>query len=409
MSKKIKNIEKAAERIKKAVKNKERVILYGDSDLDGIVSVVILGEAIKTLGGSIDQVVFPNREEDGYGINLKALEYLRKYAPVAGPSAAIPATKGGLGTLLITLDLGIANVKEVEIANKMGFEVVIIDHHQILDKLPKAKIIVDPQQKGDNSPYQYLCNGGLVFKLAQELLGDNFSENLKNSFLELTALATIADMVPQIEDNKTYIENGLRSLAKTFRPGLKAFSDILNKEDTLTDTVPKIISALSAAESTGFSTGGGSVSGGKNESYQLLTNSSYQKCAEMAENLLAKAKLKQQKIKEIVNEVERRIAQKPSETIIFEGDLAWKLTLTGPVASVIAAKYQKPTFIYRKMDKESAGSVRILNDNHNSVEAMKKCSDLLMTYGGHPKASGFRIKNENLDKFKNYLIDYFKR
>ena len=426
---KIKNIDKAAERIKQAVENKERIILYGDSDLDGISSVVILEEGIKNLGGEVCAVVFPNREDDGYGINLKALEFLREKAPA----------------LFITLDLGIGNVKEVEIANKMGFEVIIVDHHQILDKIPDAKIIINPNQEGDNYSFKDLCNAGLTFKLAEEILGDPISDNLRNSFLELVALATIADMVPQVDENKTFIEEGLRSLKNTFRPGLKAFLDILGIGEVLAGKFTKIISALNAAESTSFSAEGVSspkanaplehASGGKNESYELLTSPSVQKCRELAEKLITKTQYKQQKIQEITEEVERRISsrlqdpdkvedsrqsrnnrgsaiesgQNPNEAIIFEGDPAWKLLLAGPVASIIASKYQKPTFIFKRGDEESCGSVRSLKEGRNSVEAMKFCSDILITYGGHPKAAGFRIKTENLEKFRERLNDYFKK
>jgi len=390
---KIKNLKEVSERIKQAVKNKEKIILYGDSDLDGITSVTIMEETIKNLGGQVTTVVFPNREIDGYGVNLKALEFLSKLAPA----------------LFITLDLGIGNVEEVEIGNKMGFEFIIVDHHEPAETLPKAKIIIDPKQKGDKSGFQYLCNAGLAFKLAEEILADNFSENIKNSFLELTALATISDMMPQVEDNKTFIEIGLRNLQKTFRPGLKVFLDIFKENNEPLVNSGRIISALNTAESTGFSSEGGSASYGKNESYNLLTNSSVIKCREIAENLLAKLEYKQQKIKEISEEVERRVAKNPNSPIVFEGDPAWKLTLAGPVASIAASRYEKPIFIYKKMDTESTGSVRSLKEGASSIEAMALCKELLITYGGHPKASGFRIKNENLDQFKQCLIEHFKK
>ena len=383
MKHKIKNIEQAAKRIREAVTNKEKIILYGDSDCDGISSIVILGEAIKSLGGYITAVAFPDRELDGYGMNFKALDVLQKYAPA----------------LFITADLGIANVKEVDAANTMGFEVLIIDHHQVLDALPKANIIVDPQQKDDDSGYGYLCNTGLIFKLIEEMLGDSFSEIQRNSLLELTALATISDMVPQIDDNKIFIEEGLRSLKNTFRPGLKALLDVLGPGEAAAQGYLRLISCINAAESIDFN----------NQAYELLTSSDSQTCRDIAETLLAKVILKQKNIKDIVQEVERRIAKKPDETIVFQGDPAWKLTLAGPVASIIASKYEKPTFIYRKMDEESAGSVRSLKDGQNSVEAMKSCADILITYGGHPKASGFRIKNENLEKFKERLMQHFNK
>ncbi len=379
---KIKNIEKAAERIKKAVQNKERIILYGDSDLDGISSVVILEEAIKSLGGHVDCAFFPDRENDGYGINLRALEMLKDKAPA----------------LFITLDLGIGNVKEINIANEMGFEVIIVDHHETLAGIPNASIIVDMKQPSDDYPFKGLANVGVTYNLCMELLGDKISQNLKNSFLELAALGTIADMVPQIEQNQEIIEQGLRSLKNTFRPALRAFLDILGNGEVFEGSLPKIISALNAAESVNF----------ENESYALLTCSDKQKCKKIAEMLLNKNFNKQMQIKNIVQEVERRIAQKPDQAIIFEGDPAWRLTWAGSVASIMCSKYEKPVFIYKKMDKESCGSVRNPKDT-NSVDAMKTCCDFLLTYGGHACASGFRIKNENLNKFEGCLNNFFKK
>lgn len=375
---KIKNIEKAAERIKKAVANNERIILYGDSDLDGISSVVILEEAIKCLGGHIDVAFFPDREADGYGINLKALEMLKDKAPA----------------LFITADLGIGNIKEVEVANKMGFEVLIVDHHETLGGVPAASIIVDPKTPDDPYSFKGLANVGVAYNLCLEILGDKISPNLKNNFLELAALGTIADMVPQVEQNQQIIEEGLRSLKSTFRPALKAFFEILGWDNS----IQKIISALNAAESVNF----------ENESYQLLTCPDIKKCKETAQMLLGKNSNKQTQIKNVVQEIERRILKKPDQPVIFEGDPAWKLTWAGSVASILCSKYEKPVFIFKKMDKESCGSVRNPK-NTNSVDAMKTCEDFLITFGGHANASGFRIKNDDLQKFENCLNNFFKK
>ena len=378
---KIKNIQLAADRIRKAVANNERIILYGDSDLDGISSVVILEEAIKSLGGHIDVAFFPDREKDGYGINLRALEMLKQKAPA----------------LFITLDLGIGNIKEVEIANKLGFEVIIVDHHETLFGIPAAAIIVDPKQLEDDYPFKGLANVGVTYNLCMELLGKNISQNLMNSFFELAALGTIADMVPQVEQNQEIIEKGLRSLKNTFRPALRAFLEILGNGEVFEGSLPKIISALNAAESLNF----------ENESYELLTGSDNKKCKELAEMLLGKNFNKQLQIKNIVEEVERRISKKSEQAIIFEGDPAWHLTLAGSVASIMCSKYKKPVFIFKKMDEESCGSVRNPKGT-NSVEAMKTCADFLITYGGHAQASWFRVKNENLKKLESRLNDFFK-
>jgi len=382
MAKKIKNIEKAAERIKKAINNNERIILYGDSDLDGISSVVIFEEAVKSLGGHADSVYFPDREADGYGINVKALNFLKSKAPA----------------LFITFDLGIGNLKEVDLANQMGFEVVIVDHHESLFGVPNASIIVDPKQQGDNYKFKGLANVGVTYNLCLEMLGKDISKNLNNSFLELVALGTIADMVPQVDQNQEIIEEGLRSLKNTFRPSLRAFLDILGDGKVFDDSLPKIISALNAAESVNF----------QNESYALLTSPDIKICTNIAQGLLNRTQSKQLMVKNIVQEVERRISQKGDDPIIFEGDPSWKLTLAGPVASIICNKYGKPAFIFKKLDRESCGSVRNPKGT-NSVDAMKECNSFLLTYGGHAQASGFRIKNDHLDKFRDCLHKYFEK
>jgi single-stranded-DNA-specific exonuclease len=211
-------------------------------------------------------------------------------------------------------------------------------------------------------------------------------------------LGTIADMVPQVQQNQEIIERGLRSLKNTFRPALRVFLEILGNGSVFEGSLPRIISALNAAESLNF----------ENESYALLTSSDKNRCKEIAETLLNKNFNKQLQIKNIVQEVERRISQKPDQAVIFEGDPAWKLTMAGSVASIMCSKYAKPAFIFKKMDKESCGSVRNPKDT-NSVDAMKTCSDFLITYGGHACASGFRVKNEDLLKFESKLGEYFKK
>ena len=176
---KIKNLTKAANRIKKAILQKERIILYGDADLDGITSVLIAEEAIKSLGGNIVARYFPEREKEGYGVTPKGLEYLKEHAPA----------------LLVTFDLGISNFKEIPMAKKLGFSVIVVDHHKVLDKLPKADIIVDPKQPGDKYPFKEFAACGLSLQLAKELLGKKMSDALYQSMVELAAMGTIADMM----------------------------------------------------------------------------------------------------------------------------------------------------------------------------------------------------------------------
>jgi len=375
---KIKNLKKAAERIQKAVKNKERIILYGDSDLDGVTSVIILKEAIKNLGGQIDSVYFPDRETEGYGLNEDALNYLKDKVPA----------------LLIILDCSIGNFEEVKLAKKIGFEVIIIDHHEPLKKLPPASIIVNPKQKGDKYPFKEFANVGLVFRLVEVLLKEKLSPGLRNNFLELTAIATIADMVPQTDDNLEFLGEGLASLKETVRPSLKAFWQILGKDSSLQFFAQKVISACHA----------GGTPNHLNKGYSLLTFTSSKQAEVLIKELLEKAQARQARVKEIAEEIEERDL---GDSVVLEGDDSWLVLMLGPAASRVCHSQKKPVFLYSEKNDCCQGAVRT-PPGINGVKAMAHCSKFLEAYGGHPQAAGFRIQKENLDKFKTCLIKYFK-
>jgi len=379
----IKNFKKAAERIKKAIANKEKIILYGDADLDGATSVIILQDSIKSLGGEIAAVYFPEREVEGYGITEKGLTVLKKQAPA----------------LFIALDCGIGNFKEVKLAKSLGFEVMIIDHHEMLDGLPEAQIIVDPKQTGDEYPFKDFSAGGLTFKLAEVLLGNKLTEGLRKNFLELVAISTIADMMPQKSENKIFVEEGLSFLEDSWRSGIRAFMETepFKKYANVNQKVSQIISILNIRD----------VKNNLPASFRLLVCPSLEKAKEIIAELLKKAKERKKRIGEIEEEVEKRLQVK-EEPIIFEGGKDFDLTLISSVASTICQEYSKPTFLYKKMEKESHGTVRTPKQI-NGVSLMKKCSKYLLTYGGHPQAAGFRLKNVNLERFKNCLIKNSQR
>ena len=377
----IKNLKKAAERIKKAIRNKEKIILYGDADLDGVSSVIILKESIKNLGGEVIAVYFPDREIEGYGISKTALSHLKQFSPA----------------LLIALDCGIGNFKEVKVAKKLGIEVIIVDHHEVLDKLPAAKIIVDPKQKSDKYSFKGLANTGISFKLSEAILGEKMSPVIRNNFLEMVALATIADMMPQEDENKVFIEDGLNDLENSWRPGIQAFfeTEIFDHYLNLNQKVSKIISLLNVRD----------VENNLPASFRLLTSPSVEDSKKLIEKLLEKSFQKKEKIEEIIREIESRLLKK-QEPIIFEGAAHFEVMLISSVASTLCHRYKKPSFIYKKLEKESQGTVRT-PAGINGVSLMKKCKKYLITFGGHAQASGFRVKNENLEKFKECLIDNY--
>ena len=374
----IKNLKKTANRILKAIKNKEKIILYGDTDLDGATSVIILKESIRSLGGEICAVYFPNRETEGYGITKKALLCLKKLSPA----------------LLIALDCGIGNFKEIKLANEMGFSVIVIDHHKVLDELPEADIIVDPKQEGDNYPFKEFATVGIAFKLSKLLLKKKMTESLEKSFLELTALGTIADMMPKADENKLFIEKGLKTIENSWRPGISVLlgAEFLDQYD-LNTKVSKVISMLNVRD----------VENSLPVSFRVLTSSSSEELKGMVEKLKKKSEERREKINNLVHEVEKRVFQS-KDSIIFEGSSDWEYMLISAVASILCRDFEKPTFIYKQLKKESQGTVRSTSDI-DSVSLMKKCKEYVITYGGHPRASGFRIKNENIEKFKNCLIE----
>lgn len=384
----IKNLQSAAKRILQAVKNKERIILYGDADPDGAASVIILKEAIEEQGGSVLAVYFPDREKEGYGINEKALRYLAK------------RTSG----LLIALDCGIGNVQEVELAKKLGFEVIIIDHHQVPPGLLPGTLVVNPNQKTDKYPFKGLSSAGIVYRLVN-YMSCGIDGREPNDFLSLAALSTLADQMPLLDENRRLVKEGLRELFFTERKGMLALLEFFGFSRTsrlsrskirffIGEARQKIVPILNAAK----------IKNHLNEAYLLLTRDSLAKARLIVRELVGRAEKRRQEIQKIFEEIEHRSQDK---TVVFEGAVSWTLSCLGPVASKICQKRGLPTFLFKKMANISRGTVRV-PPGVDAVKAMNSCSELLQTYGGHAPAAGFTVKNKNINKFKKCLTEYFR-
>ncbi|MDO8264785.1 MAG: DHH family phosphoesterase [Candidatus Parcubacteria bacterium] len=381
MEKKFKNLDKVINRVLTAIANKEKIILYGDSDPDGVSSVIIFKEAIEALGGKINAFFFPDREKEGYGINKTALNILKSKAPA----------------LFIVFDCGLGNIEEVDMAKKMGFEVIIIDHHEPLPKKPNASLIINPKQKGDLYPFKTFACAGVVYKIAKALLSSAGKKHKLESFLELVAIATISDQMPIEADNKKLINDGLLSLNLTERPALKALIKLTKYTGNGIDEIrQKIVPPLNASNAKDH----------LNDAFIFLIEKNKGKAEKLARLLMKKQEIRKKEIKRINEETEFKIASS-EESIIFEGDKSWPLVLLGPVGSKVCQKHNKPVFLYRHLKKESPGAVRT-PIGCDGVKAMVSCRKYLGIYGGHPKAAGFRLKNENLKDFKKCLIKYFK-
>jgi len=386
MEKHFKDFETLKQIIFQETSKSTRFILYGDADLDGVSSVIILKETLELLNPKYKhsqlKIYFPDRERDGYGITQRALSDLKKEAP----------------GIFVALDCGITNFKEVKEAQKLGFRVIIIDHHQVLEKLPEAEVIINPKRKDDPYPFKLFSTAGIVYKVCKGILIESNISWRPEAFLELVALATLADQMPLQDENKKLVEEGLRALEYTQRLGIQVLKEITQyQEGNQIDLFQKIIAPLNSSERRDHLT----------ESFILLTTQSPKIARIIAQDLYQKSLEKKERINQILEEVEKRI-QNSALPIIYEGDPSWPTVLIGIVASKLLQKYKKPTFLFKIQNEESICSAR-LPKGYDGVEALKYCSELLETYGGHPPACGCRLKTQNLEKFKEKLIEYFQK
>lgn len=377
----IKNLKKVAKRLKQAIKKQEKIIIFADADLDGTTSAIILEETIQNLSGQVDLVYFTDRDEDGYGLTEKALDNFIKKAP----------------GLLVLLDCGIGSFEGIKKASQAGFEVIVIDHHEILGKLPKPALIVDPKQPKDKYPFKKLANVCLTYKLSEAMLAKKMPETIRKNFLELGALGVIADMMPEEDYNKKVIEEGTLCLKETFRPGFLALIDFVKKDgDTPRNIFQKIVTILNITGSENNLT----------ESYLLFKEKNLSKAKEMVRNLSEESKKRQMRIQEITEQAV--FSDKLGNNIVFIGNEMWEQVLTGPVASRVCNKTKKPTFIFKISKEKCRGSVR-MPDKRDGVLAMKVCENFLEVYGGHPPAAGFTTSKDKIEGLKRCLESYFSK
>ncbi len=367
----MKNLKKVSKRIKDAVKNNEKIVLYCDADLDGVVSAIVLEETIEKIKGKVS-VYVSNREKWGYGLSKKAVLYMKKESPA----------------LLISLDCGISNFDGAEEAKKQKLELIIIDHHKTLGRLPSAKIILDPMQKGDKYPFKKLANAGIAYKLSEEILKDNFLDK-RNHFLEIVSLATIADMVPKEEDNKKILDEGLKLLENPQNKSLYVLKKKLKKE-----FLDKTVSLLNVSKAKGR----------VNKTYFFLKT----KKEDVAKSILKEMEKDHKERKKKMETEQKRLFSKIKEddVIVFE-EGEFPSYLAGSLASKVIRKYKKPVFLYVKDKDGVRGSVRVLT-GQDSVEAMSSCKKYLQSFGGHAAAAGFILEEKNIENFKRCLVKYFK-
>ena len=371
------DMEKAAARIRSAIESKERILVYGDYDVDGLTATALLYTTLKRYGAHVHNYI-PDRVKEGYGLNVEALENARK-----------EGTK-----LVIAVDCGITAAEEIGFLNKHRIDSIIIDHHQpVNDKLPEASAILDPFTPGCSYPYKYLASVGLVYKLTQAL---GWS---KEEDLDLVALGTISDVAPLTGENRILIKHGLKYLAKTQRTGLRALMEIAGigkKKEFYTETVGFILGPRLNAS--------GRMNSSMHSLKLLLTDDKEEAkklAGELDKSNRDRQAMEAEILKEAVAKVEREVNFKEHRVIVLHGD-KWHPGVIGIVASRIVEKFYRPTILVAFNENTGKGSGRSIKNFH-LFEALSKCKEHLIEFGGHEHAAGITISRENIDAFRDSL------
>lgn len=375
------NMGAAAEKIWQAIDDKKKIRVYGDYDVDGMCASAILYEGLKDLGAEVD-VYVPDRIEEGYGLNEKAVEKI--YADGTG--------------LLVTVDCGISSAKEVALAKKLGMEVIVTDHHQLPEELPKC-IIVNPAMALDKkAKWSNLCGAGVSFKLVQALYEwkygqENVWKNTKK-LLDLAALATIADIVPLRGDNRIIVKFGLEVLAQGGRIGLRELAKVAAGNNNIEMTT--MLASFGLAPRLNACGRIGDVHTG----LELLLTKDKDKAWAIAKRLDEENRDRQNIERQIFEEALLNVADGTTDAhrgIVVCGD-NWHPGVIGIVASRIAERFYTPVIVFTRNNSLYKGSGRSIEGFHLQ-QALAKCADILESFGGHAQAAGLSIKAENMDEF----------
>jgi len=375
-----KDMEKAVERILEAKKKKEKVAVFGDYDVDGVTSSALLYKVLCKMKLK-PEVYIPDRKQEGYSLNMGALRYLKKKKI----------------DLIITVDCGIRDFKEISQTQKWGIDVILTDHHLPNTKIPSAFAVINPKNKREKYPFKNLAGVGVAFKLASALIQKAgkkyFEEGYDKWLLDLVALGTVADMVPLIGENRTLVKYGLIVLSKSKGRGIRSLFE--------TARVPLSKSSIPTTQQISFQIAPRINAAGRmdhaNISFELLTSNSKKETAEIAQKLEKKNGKRQRVTDKIVGEIEGKI--KPSQKIIFEGSKEWPVGILGLAAGKICEKNARPVFIYHQGKTKCRGSIRSI-PKFKVIPSLEKCKEFLEDFGGHDLAGGFTFKTSQRKKLE---------
>jgi len=381
---KLMGMQETIERICKAMDQKEPIVIYGDYDVDGVTATALLVELLQSLGGNAREYI-PNRFDEGYGINNDALKALKQ---------------DGV-TLVISVDCGIRSPAEAAYAGELGLDLIITDHHQPANDLPKAYAIVNPKQTGDEYPDKELAGVGVAYKIAEALIEARKSDFDKSQLLDLVALGTVADLAPLTGENRYLVRKGLERIRATSRQGLFSLANVAELNISLT-----------TATNIGFVLGPRLNAAGRLESalaaFELLTTRDVMRAGQLALQLDQNNRDRQALTRLIQEQAEAMVlADDPQADILFAVHPDFNTGVVGLAASRLAETYYRPAVVGQIGDETTRCSCRSIPEFH-ITEALDRCADLLVRHGGHKAAAGFTVRNENLNELKARLKEYAK-
>ena len=377
----LKDMEKAVNRIKTAQKNKEKITIYGDYDVDGITSIAILYKHLSSMGFEVDYYV-PDRIQEGYGVNRDALDKIKE-----------SGTK-----VVITVDTGITAVEETEYAKSIGMDIIITDHHECKETIPEAYAAIDPKRKDCKYPFKNLAGVGVAFKLIQALDDQSSVDELMEKYSDLICLGTVADISPLVDENRIIVTKGLEKFRNTENIGLKALIDvsITNSKPITTSTIGYIIAPrINASGRLGCAS----------RSVEMFLTSDKDRAYELANGLCEENTIRQQTEQNMFAQALEYIENNPQikdDQVLVIPHENWHHGIVGIVSSKITEKFYKPSILFAIDGDEAKGSGRSIS-GFNLFEALEESSHLLEKFGGHELAAGLSIKTENIEKFREAI------
>ena len=378
------DMEKAVKRLNKALGNKEKIMVYGDYDVDGTTAVSLVYKYLRLYSSTLDYYI-PDRYDEGYGISYKGIDY---------------AAESGV-SLIIALDCGIKAIDKIEYAKTKGVDFIICDHHMPDDTLPDAVAVLDAKRVDSIYPYEHLSGCGVGFKFMQAFAkSNNFPFSNLEKLLDLMAVSIASDIVPITDENRILAYYGLKQLNNNPSMGLKGIIDICGltgKDITINDIVFKIGPRINAS---------GRMMNGK-EAVDLLLAKDSESAREKSENINQYNDERRELDKKITDEANAIIDEfnnMEDRKAIVVYDPGWHKGVIGIVASRLTEKYYRPAVVLTKSSELITGSARSIT-GFDIYKAIESCRDLLENFGGHTYAAGLSLKEENLEAFTNRFLE----